>query len=338
MVGLLKFGGKLAVWGVLLHVVVSLGLAFLFSQTYDRRMPNVRKIDAEPAAKQSLIAAYLRDAADEEGPVTCFIGSSFTWGYPLKDGSALPAAVGNAEGSSSINASVIGAGLEVTRNTLEVAREQNLRFARIVIEIPLVNELHLRESNCSWAAFCLPTRPESFQRVDRYASSYLRRFLAHPGDWNIALNVLGDECDECDDRPVRLGKLPGRYFLDRRRFDAVREAYGRSIVATLELAGQAADEVVVFPSPIYVDGAETLGFDGEAIREQIDFTLQACRQVPGVVVVELEERHLTDPTMFANVTHFNTRGNREFGEWLATEMKQRGREPALTAGAPVSRR
>jgi hypothetical protein len=339
MKALRSFFGKLLLTAAAVHLVVSACLAIAASRSFEMRMPNLRLVDREPELKQGLIASYLRDAVDDGRPVTCFIGSSFTWGYPMVENAALAASAGEAiTDSRTINASIIGAGLEVARNTLLIARERNLRFARVVIEIPIVNELDCLEAGSSWASFCLPARSEPFVRVDRYPGSYFGCMLTMPAAWRRVPELILDTGSDGEDGPVQLGKLPGTYFMNRARFAAVREAYVRSITATLDAAFAVADEVVAFPSPIYVSGAETLGFDRWALEEQVAVTLQACRSVTGVTVVEPEPRHLTDAGLFANVTHFNRRGNREFGEWIAGKIVAGDRGDALAASGRSKRR
>jgi hypothetical protein len=338
MSALSRFTGKVFIAVVAVHVVSSACMSIVMSRSYRERMPNVRLVDADPRTKQSLIASYLRSAADDGRPVTCFVGSSFTWGYPWAENAALTAAAGDAIADSrTVNASIINAGLEATRNTLAVARESNVRFARVVVEIPVVNELSFLEIGCSWTANCMPPRPEPFRRTDRYARSYREYFLKTPGGWRVAPAAMGDEGDDAADGPVQLAELPKTYFLDSQRFAAVREAYGRSIVATLDAARQVTDEVAAFPTPIYVTGAETLGFERAALEEQIAFTLESCRQAEGVLVVELEPRHLTDASLFANVTHFNRRGNREFGAWLAKRIAAGERGSGVASGVAARR-
>jgi hypothetical protein len=331
---LLKFYGAMALLAVTCHVALSSLSAVVLSHSYDGRMPNVRKLDSDPRSKQAVIAGYLRRSADDKRPVTCFVGSSFTWGYPYGDRASLASAAGGAPGGGrTINASIIGAGLELTRDTLRTAQELDLHFARVVVEIPVVNELGCLELGCSWSSHCLPARPEPFVRASDYPRSYLEWILTEPEAWKQALELPDDDDDASEIRPVSLGKLPDDYFMDRERFAKVREAYGRSIALTLADAAQVADEVVAFPSPIYVVGAKLLGFDEEAIREQVAYTLEECRRAKGVVVVALEERHLTDPTFYANVTHFNPRGNREFGGWLAANFDAPDAKPSMAARA-----
>lgn len=320
--------------GLVAHCAWSSLLAEYAARYYTRRMPNVRHLDGEGLLRMGLATAYLREAARSDAPKIAFFGSSMTCGSPFVR-SLTDAVQGEMPQCRVINAGVIGASLEMLRQNLLIAVENDLHFEAIVLEIPFVNELpYLPEQRPTDAKLLLDARSDR-DHVRAYRGwSYFSFFSRLP--WGLGhLAVLRDDATESpSESQYSVPVVPDGYFASRDRFARVKDYYAERVRDLVRLAQGASDHVCVFVMPVHLAGVNELGLDAEAIEEQIRFTEAVCAAIDGVQVLRLESSFLNARPNFYNLTHLNMQGNEVFGRWIAGRLQGPARDAEFLARQP----
>lgn len=306
---------------LIMHLGWSCLMASIAASYYAQRMPNIRHLDQEPSERFALATAFLRHADGFEEPTIVFFGSSLTYGYPFAR-SLTDAVQEELPARRVVNASTIGASLDMVRQHVMIAAENDLHFETIVLEIPYVNTL-------SGLSHGLPSSAELKRRADgerrlvrsHEGSSYLSFYCRLPwGPHHVA--VLRDDYARCEQEiEYAVGIVPDDYLPNRERFKKVKQRYQADLHDLLMRARTIADRVCVFVSPVHLRGAQELGFNAEALLEQIRFTEQACSEVEGVEVLQLGANYLDTRKYYCNVTHLNLRGSDAFGRWIAQSLR-----------------
>jgi hypothetical protein len=337
-----KFVVRLALLAGMTHVCFSGLLTLVVEKRFPHRMLNVRAIEPDDRpARNELIASFLGAAKRDGRPLIGFFGSSFTYGYPFPPSSPLSGETAEAfPDHRVVNVSVLSSGLDAIHTSIELAALQGCRFEILVIEIPVVNETSF-----------LPKNPQGWRKdfvgahedvAHAEGATHFQWFLKRPSGVRY-LAIMFEELTLANDEiPLSLVQPYDGYFATREKFEVVRGEYADKVAVTLKAAQAISDRVVAFPTPVYLAGNGKIRYDAAALREQIDATYAACGAVEGVTTVRFDERFLQDGNLFCNLTHLGLRGNREFGAWLAGEIRRPSgeTESALAAnpGDPASKR
>lgn len=125
-----------------------------------------------------------------------------------------------------------------------------------------------------------------------------------------------------EDETVKINAVPAGYFVGKAEFEAVQVEFESQIAELLRNAKSVAPVVIAYPSPVFVAGLKEVGADYQALEYQLNFAHAACVKVGGVHCLDPAQRFATRD-MYYNLTHFNQRGHRAMGEWLAREVAVR---------------
>lgn len=280
------------------HLLFSASVFAFISKNYQERMIDVRVFDPNVVSPPDLAGAWL--AANATPTSTVFVGSSFTFGFPLAAASSMPSQFARLERGPVLNASTIGVSIEgIERYFLCELKRRGLRVKAIVVEIPLINELSFMRSvmkrNLTRRAECAvgPALPLFWLIV------------THPS-WGWASNIF-DPYTALDDK-VPIGPIPPDYIVERDQFEAVQGALSIRIRQVIDEARLYADEVYAFITPASLERIGQGGGDAELVAQQIEFGQSVCKNLLGekcIATADLSE----NPALFYNAAHLNRAGN-----------------------------
>lgn len=270
------------------HTLWSWAIAMAYRQADGNRMADITKWN-KPLEWNALVTAFYRDT----GPDVVFVGSSFTYGYPLAEHVAftrLPNAV---------NISMIGADLSGVHDFLLCSLE---RVEMLVLEIPIVNTTAHKVLPIS------PCRPIS-------KKSTFRIFFESPHGIGL-LHYLYNSHHMDGNAVVTPSKVPDGYFVS----DYPKDKYRQQIIEVLERAKHVASNVYVFPSPVFLPGVAEGGQDAAAVKEMIDIAYETCNSVKGVVCLNINP-FLYERSNYWNLAHFNAAGHAKLRDWLRKDIQ-----------------
>ena len=301
------------------HVLFSAAVGVTLEAVYSHRLVDVRRWPGAlpPALVAEMVSMFLTDRPGAGArSETIFYGSSFAYGYPWQESVVMSqryAALRPAE--VVLNASVIGADLAVLdAGVLCGARNSGIRTKTAIVELPVVNSVGaLAKARADGAT----SESECDLRIGR--RSYTGFTFRHPLGVGWVPFIWDNKAYLKNDASIVLDRVPGGYFTTAERFQEVESTFRAQIAAVVRAAQAVADQVVVFPSPVFLLGAAEVGEDDQAIRRQLDVAVDACRAAGGVVCLDPEPFY-TRREAFHNMTHLNQRGHQAIAEWLSTQI------------------
>lgn len=305
----------LAASGVAMHLLWSWAMTALLSSAYDHRIFDVRRWPADlprPAVAE-LVAAFVRDHAAADKPVTMFVGSSFTFGYPWSESVVMSKRYAEQHGEARVlNVSVLGAGLEVlNRSILCGLRAAGRRIDTAILEIPVINAVsRLRDGEpTDWPGAC---------PAEEISARYLPFALKRPIGIGWLTFMWDPYAAARPDEPIQLVVAKG-YFVPPETFGAMRAQFRDLVAQTISAARPLADRLVVLPTPVYLPGVAEVGEDAANVRQQLDETLAACRTVASATCLDPEPFYRRRDAYY-NMTHLNQHGHQLMAAWLSAKL------------------
>lgn len=326
---LLKFAASVACVSALVHLCWSFALAQFAANYYARQMPNIRHLDEETEQRMGLATAFLFHTEQAEEPTVAFFGSSVTYGYPFAY-SFTDTVQCEFPNHRIVNASTIGASLQMIRQHLLIAAENQIHFDSVVIEVPFVNDLpYLPDHRPSDEAIRASDASDRAWVRRHLGTSYFSFFVRLPWGVNHVAVLRDDFVRSTAEREFATTTIQKGYFASRERFDSLKPHYAEQILDVLRLAQAVSDHTYAFAMPVCLRGVREAGHDADALDEQIRFVESVCASMDGVQVLNLQESFLDKPKYFANCTHLNLRGNAAFGQWIASQLQTPADEEAV---------
>jgi hypothetical protein len=266
------------------HIVWSAGVAAVALILYDHRAFDIRRQEGTEA--DALLAAWVRTRPAEQ---IAFIGSSFTYGYPWQEDVIF------SRYFRAINASVIGADLSRMHCALTGS------FKAVVLEIPVINEV------------------DSIYRGDDVfecppPTSTFGHMLSRPYGIAWASMLWDSEAYPKPDQTIQIQPVPKGYFHSREEFRPHAAEYKRRIEKIIRQA-QRLGQVFVIPTPVFAPAVTQTGNDADAVRQQIELAIAACREVPEAVCLDPSPFY-AERGFYYNLTHLNQAGHKAFAHWL----------------------
>lgn len=261
--------------------------------SYDERIFDVRAFESPLYA--SLIGGYLES---RDGKIDRLaIGSSFTYGYPFAPEFAYPTAIG------AVNAGVLSGDLEMSFHaSLCEMRARNIRAQKLILEIPIVNEAYTLVHYSR-----RPMQCDEGRRASLFEFALLR-------PWGLQwLGMVSDPHQVRLEGPVDIKTVDPGYFVDLDEFEPFRKEFTDRLRANYTLAQQVSDEAFLFVSPIYIGGIEAAGDDPIKVRALFDIAQSACIDVAGDRCIRTDG-YLDNPAFYANLTHMNITGLKQFAD------------------------
>ncbi len=275
------------------------------------RMPNVRDFPHEIWPQIS--GVYLNQQIRSN--TVLLVGSSFTYGYSFAADLALTPSLSKATGRPVVNVGIIAGSLEASVDHVFCAMaNRNLHVKTIIVEIPLVNEMHTFSTGSRKADFspCRRLRPWS-------ATETIAR---HPSASAWLLNVIDQyRLARIDYDDIIIAPVDEDYFTSEEIFQANKDILKHRIRNTLLAAAMFADEVYAFVSPVYLDGIETAGRERQPVANQFAFAEGACVEVLGSRCIRTESL-TTRREIYSNLTHLSIRGHGVFAEHVAKALRE----------------
>ena len=291
-----------AVTAGLTHFAFSVAATYMMT-SYDTRIFDVREFP-DGGDYGALVGGYLQSRGIRDKTVVA--GSSFMFGYPYAAELSAPALLG----TDTINASIIGLGLQGVRTIIVCEmRKRNLRASRMVIEAPLINEIAALKRRNQPSSGCDETSPDS--------PTLLEFALETPIglQW---VDFLTDRYREAKSGTIAVGTVPDDYFATPEQFASAKDELRARMADTYTLAGEVSDEAYIFVTPVYIPGVAEAGRDAENVRHQFDFAQSACVEIAGDRCIRTDTM-LEEPAYFSNLTHLGSDG----AAYLARLVKSR---------------
>ncbi len=123
-----------------------------------------------------------------------------------------------------------------------------------------------------------------------------------------------------------LAPLPADWIVDGATYESGRDALAFTRIAMITRLKELAKTVIVFQTPLFVDGLEELGFDRRNVERQLTDGIAFCHGIPGVTCLDTS-KFAGRREIYRDVAHLNVNGHRIFAEWLINEL-----EPIISAG------
>jgi hypothetical protein len=133
--------------------------------------------------------------------------------------------------------------------------------------------------------------------------------------------TVRDEMRGRDGRAVQLHALPADWIASAATYATLQTELRRRHIDYLSRLRRHADRVIVYASPLYVDGLVRLGFDRANLQRQLVFPIETCRLVPGIECLDAGV-FANDASMYINVSHLGLRGHEAFAQWLLPYLRR----------------
>lgn len=291
-----------------IHVAWSAIVSTSVSNYYRKRVFDIHRLGG--ADEQKWMAAYIESEVSD-GQVLA-VGSSFTFLYPFDEAYTYTAEL-NRRGIRAMNISATGYTAQKMHNAILCPLiRQNKRARAIVLELSLINEVSwIRDAGINASIGDCP---------DISGAGLFLFTLMHPlgVDWPA---IARDQFYKVapPEKPS-LGVVPDSYFPGPEDFSKARPLLESNIRRLYARAKSICDNVVMFVTPIYYDGATIIGRDAEMVRAQFETTLELCKQTAGLNC--LDTSRLATEKNFANITHFNASGAKALADLIAPKIAQ----------------
>jgi hypothetical protein len=323
--------GRIIAAAVAAHLVWSLSVAAYLAGAYDHRLPNVRKLADTVGNWVPMAEVYAKTFGNSDKATVLFIGSSFSFGYSYADSIIFSRALAQLAPDASVaNISIVGADQNGLSSVVGCAlKDAGRRFDLILLELPLLNDnAHVR--NRLTLNQPLPEMPRLENCGVGSESTWFEYVLRRPygTQW---VPLARDEFEtNTRHREVALGPLPSDYVANAADYARIADHLSSMRTAYIEIMARFAHRVIVYPSLVYVDGLEKLGFDRTNIERQIADAIAACRNVSGALC--LDTTMFSDRAeLYGDVAHLNRNGHAVFGHWLFEKA-----QPVLAPGVARS--
>lgn len=308
--------GVLAVF-LAAHAVWSSLVAFGFKHLYDHRLPDITRIasranDWEPFLHSFWQANARRDPAK---PAIAFVGSSMTYGYPWQEPVIFSRILSDRlSGWNAANLSYYSADIWGIREYLlcPVTTSSDWKPDVLIVEIPLVNSIRQIQPGA------VPRKRECSGEASRSAG-YFQFVLMRPIGTGWIPLMWDVEAYHKADQEIQIAPVGPDYFASAAAFGNIEKEYLRDLRAFLDKISGLGRNVFVFISPIYLPGIAEAGGDRAAVEHQIQVTWEVCKSHASITCLPVSRFGL-ERNLFYNLTHFNQRGHRVFGEWMMQEI------------------
>ncbi|EDQ34852.1 hypothetical protein HPDFL43_01605 [Hoeflea phototrophica DFL-43] len=286
------------------HVAFSAAATYMMT-SYDKRMFDVREFP-DGGDYAALVGGYLQSRNIRDKTVVA--GSSFSFGYPF----AAELSTATLMGAGTVNASVIGFGLEgIGKIVLCEMRKRSLRASRLVVEVPLINEVAAIKAYTRPYADCPPVSPTLLQ------------FALEAPIGLQWVDLLTDRYRSAiPNEKISIAPVPDDYFATAEQFAAIKDELHARMADTYALAREVSDEAYLFVTPVYIPGVAEAGRDAENVRRQFDFAQSACIDIAGDRCIRTDTM-LEEPAYYSNLTHLGSEG----ATYLAHLVNSRMRVP-----------
>lgn len=307
-----------AVAAALTHSVFAISVTLAIDRLYEHRMFDVRKWPGPQSEGFLLAGTYLRERiARTWPPLTLFVGSSVTHGYPWAQRQTFSHLYGQLRATATVNAGILGLDVSGVNDWIICAAKGNgIRVSRLIVEIPVVNSV---SQLASYHRAGTPVAPLRDCGDAVPAPGYDVWAWSRPLGVGWLTFLWEEDAYPRPDSVIRIEPVPAGYFTHSRDFHAVADSYERQIRSLLANASTIADRVYAFPSPVFTAGLGQIGEDAASVRAQLARAVSTCRKAGRIRCLDtsfLGERH----DYFVNFTHLNQAGHRAMAEWLITQV------------------
>lgn len=288
------------------HFVTGAAVSAYASLYFTRRLPDVRMF-GEGRQVPVLVSSLIGSAIPQNAVVAA--GSSFTFGYPYDERFAFAAEL------NAVNLGVVGLGLAGIHDWLICAMiARGLRARALIIEIPLVNEM-------SWLPHQTPENAKLNSCPSTKTESLLLFALTHPIGTGWSALLFDRYRLTVPPSRVSIAKAPAGYFASASDLRKVEGILQENIKTLYVAARMVSDNVIMFVTPIYVDGLTQADADRAAVGEQFDRAQEFCRDAAGDNCLDLSLL-IRNPDNFYNLTHFNGTGAKALAALIAPKISQ----------------
>lgn len=311
--GSLGFLTVAALSAALTHVAFSGLVSVWIGETIDNRLFNVRNID-DVSQWGPLTRLYVEgQAIDDPRPKVLLLGSSVTWGYSWPSRDVMSWHMQEMEPQRQVlNLAVIGQDLTGVTTIECHLQDIEADISEVVIEVNLFNFR---------PASALP--PKECADGDRYLAlagpfTYLHYALANPWGLDYFRAFWSDYNYPQAEREFTWAPLPDEYFPWLSDFREHRAILSETIITAVARAASVTDDVVVYIAPTLREGLDLSGYPAEDLEQIADLVGDICKGTGATCVdagLDLPREY------FANLTHFNLRGHRDFARWLLEMMR-----------------
>jgi hypothetical protein len=328
-----KFLSTLCVLVLAFHIAWTSVVVSALSNFYKHRIFDIGKIENVGDHWESFTSAFVAQAMNgsvlEKKPLTMFVGSSVTYGFPWQERVIFTKYIANElRGWKVSNLSIIGVGTRAITDFATCALNPSYRPSVLIVEIPLVNSTSSLEPGVEF-----PPRKCLYYSGD--IPSYWSLVMSHPYGTGWASILWDENAYEKQDVDLLITPLPSTYFADKKRFDSIQELYIVEVRRFLDSVSRMGDKVFIYVSPISTPAITAAGGDRAAVEYQIELTNKICSEYKNLTCLDssiFNER----PELFYNLTHLNHRGHRALADWFMPHIAPQApsvapqRPPSLT--------
>ena len=304
---LIRFVVGAAVAAVLLHLLVAVAAATALDRGFRHRIFNVRDWSDRDDERVRLVGAFLAERSRAGAPLIAFAGSSVTYGYPWVSQFGFSQLFAERHPTAVVvNASVMALDVSGIDDWIVCAAKRNrIRFSTLIVEIPVVNttahlvRVHLRHS-----------APEAVSSCEGASDpGYFQLALTRPRGIGWLGFLYDTAARQTTEEQSKITAVPDDHFASGSSFQSIRDIYVERIGKTLSSAGDVADAVYAFPSPVFIGGLRDIGGDADAVERQLRTAMEACAMQAGVHCIDLSSLWNTREYYY-NLTHLSQAGHR----------------------------
>lgn len=293
------------------HVLTTAAATTFAHFYFHERIFDIRMSSVPTAEFPRMIGSYIESMVDDRVVVT--VGSSVTFGFPFAEQWTMAGSL-NRMGIDTVNLGVTALGVQgISHWVLCEMQSRHTKARAVILEIPLINEM-------SW----LPKQTYAAARTGecpgKNTGSMFRVFLGklYGIDWlrilkkNYQINHPG--------RPQLEDRVPDDYFATSDEFKKVVPVFRENIALMYAQARSVSDNVVLFVSPVYLDGLSGRTDREDSVRTQFLGVTEMCREIAGIKCVDTSP--LTkDDCNFYNLAHLNGFGSKALADLIAPQIE-----------------
>ena len=308
---LAKMVALVAVLAGALHIVVTAAAATFSRFYYQERLFDLRAPGVPSAEIPRIIGGYIGSMVDERVVVT--VGSSLTFGHPFTEKWTMAGNL-NRMGIQTVNLGVTALGLQgISHWVLCEMQSRNIKARAVVLEIPLINEMSWLPHQATEAARTGPCPSKNTGGLFRV---FVERLYGI--DW---VPILRDRYRNVNppDYPNLERRVPDGYFATSDAFKKVIPVFRENIALMYAQAKSISDNVILFVSPVYLEGLAGRTDQEASVREQFAGVLKMCQEIAGSNCVDTTP--LTAHELnFYNLSHINGNGAKALANLIAPKI------------------
>ena len=289
--------------------------------SFGNRIPNLRRVVASNRyegiqldSRSSLAFGFLERDINSGKYDTYFIGSSFLWGYPLKEEYTIPYYYGELYNENTRSFALYGSGLIWSRDFSCYLKRREIKLSKLVVSIPFTNDLGRQTKYYAKNNSAPP------KWTDENCIDYNSKVSLEEAVYDLTLDeytqLLVSDPNNEPRKKFSFNPLNDGYFVSADSYSDIRNVWLHNLRYTISSLSESTDDLTVVLPTVFMPAVERAGYSKKDLQAQIDDIIEVCEEIASegnrVNCFSVGDNFNNSISNFGNLTHLNDVGYKEY--------------------------